>query len=147
MFLYEVTTAKEIEQEYGLPEGSVRRDISRNKFRKSEIRKSGSTWLIAKREAKRVYKGELTMINVRDDWGWVSAHVDEELQNEILFEEVQAWANKKGISIERVKELYHDGLSEGIEEGKYLPFSQWFYGYKEFDEEWEGYDDWKGDIE
>ena len=32
------------------------------------------------------------MINVRDDWNWVSAHVDEELQNEILFEEVQAWA-------------------------------------------------------
>lgn len=147
MFLYEVTTAKEIEQEYGLPEGSVRRDISRNKFRKSEIRKSGSTWLITWREAKRVYKGELTFIIVRDDWGWVSAHVDEELQNEILFEEIQTWADKKGISIERVKELYHDGLSEGIENGKYLPFSQWFYGYKEFDEEWEDYDDWKGDIE
>lgn len=147
MFLYEVTTAKEIEQEYGLPEGSVRRDLSRNKFRKSEVRKSGSTWLITWREAKRVYKGELTMINVRDDWDWVSAHVDEELQNEMLFEEVQAWADKKGISIERVKELYHDGLSEGIENGKYLPFSQWFYEYKEADEEWEDYDDWKGDIE
>lgn len=133
MFLYEVVTPAEIEEMFDLPTGSVRRDINRNKFRKSEIRKSGSTWLITKREAKRVYKGELTMIKVMDDWNWVSNHVDEELKSETLFDDVNEYMQKHNIDLERVKELYHDGLSNGIEDGKYLPFSQWFY---EFSEEW-----------
>lgn len=135
MFLYDVTTSKEIEQEYKLPEGSVRRDLSRNKFRKSEIRKSGSTWLITKREAKRVYKDELTFIDVKDDWDWVRKHVDEELENELLLEEVSDWADEKEIDLNRVKELYHDGIETGAEDGKYLSFSQWFYEYKEMSEE------------
>lgn len=129
MFLYEVVTPAEIEEMFSLPAGSVRRDISRGKFRKSEIRKSGSTWLITKREAKRVYKGELTMINVMNDWDWVSNHVDEELENETLYEEVNEYMQKHNIDLERVKELYHDGLSNGIEDGKYLSFSQWFYEF------------------
>src|SRR5690606_20094540 len=129
MFLYEVTTAKEIEQEYGLPEGSVRRDISRGKFRKAEIRKSGSTWLITKREAIRVYKGEFTFIPVMDDWEWVSMHVDEELKNNALYEDVLRYMRKYNIELGIIKELYHDGLSNGIEDGKYLSFSQWFYEF------------------
>lgn len=131
MFLYDVTTAKEIEETYGLPEGSVRRDLSRDRFRKSEVRKSGSTWLITKREAKRIYKGELTMINVKNDWDWVNEHVRNELENEVLLNDVTEYANKKGIDIDRVKELYVEGIDHGEENGKYLSFSQWFYEYTE----------------
>jgi len=97
MFLYEVVTANEIEEMFSLPEGSVRRDISRGKFRKSEIRKSGSTWLITKREAIRVYKGEFTFIPVMDDWEWVSMHVDEELKNNALYEDVLRYMPKDNI--------------------------------------------------
>lgn len=135
MFLFEVVTPAEIEEMFDLPTGSVRRDINRDKFRKSEIRKSGSTWLITKREAKRVYKGELTMIKVIDDWTWVSMHVDEELENESLFDEVNEYMQKHNIDLDRIKELFHDGLSNGIEDGKYLPFAQWFYEFSE--NEWE----------
>jgi|SRR5690625_5130858 len=131
MFLYQVTTAKEIEQEYNLPEGSVRRDLSRDRFRKSEVRKSGSTWLITKREAKRVYKGEFTMIKVKDDWTWVVEHVEEELENDALYDDVYEYMTKHRIDLDQVKELYHDGLTHGIEDGKYLPFSQWFYEFSE----------------
>jgi Helix-turn-helix domain len=134
MFLFDVVTPAEIEKMFDLPTGSVRRDINRNKFRKSEIRKSGSTWLITKREAKRVYKGELAMIRVMDDWTWVNNHVDEELENETLFDDVNEYMQKHNIDVDRIKELYHDGLSNGIEDGKYLPFAQWFY---EFSDEWE----------
>lgn len=135
MFLYKVTTAKEIEEEYSLPEGSVRRDLSRNKFRQSEIRKSGSTWLITKREAKLFYKGEFTMIKVENDWTWVVNHVDEELENEVLYDDVLEYANGRNIDLDRVKELYMDGIVEGEESGKYLPFAQWFYEYKKEDME------------
>ena len=131
MFLFNVVTPTEIEEMFSLPTGSVRRDINRDKFRKSEIRKSGSTWLITKREAKRVYKGELTMIKVMDDWNWVNNHVDEELENETLFDDVNEYMQKHNIDLDRVKELYHDGLSNGIEDGKYLPFSQWFYEFSD----------------
>lgn len=129
MFLFEVVTPAEIEEMFSLPAGSVRRDISRGKFRKAEIRKSGSTWLITKREAIRVYKGEFTFIPVMDDWEWVSMHVDEELENEILYDDVLRYMQKYNIELGRVKELYHDGLEQGMEDGKYLPFSQWFYEF------------------
>lgn len=135
MFLYQVTTAKEIEQEYGLPEGSVRRDISRGKFRKSEVRKSGSTWLISWREAKRVYKDELTFIPVVNDWEWIRQHVEEELKNETLFDLALDFLEEPFLDlndlVHRLGDLYRDGLVEGMEDGKYLPFSQWFYEYSE----------------
>ena len=73
------------------------------------------------------------MINVKNDWTWVNNHVDEEMENETLFDGVHAYMQKHNIDLDGVKELYHDGLLNGIEDGKYLPFSQWFY---EFSEEW-----------
>src|SRR5690606_38832333 len=99
-----------------------------------EIRKSGSTWLITKREAKRIYKEEFTMIKVNENWDWAVDHVENELENEVLLDEVSEWANEKNIDLDRVKELYHEGLVNGVEENKYLPFPQWFYEYKEMDE-------------
>lgn len=131
MFLYDVVTPAEIEEMYDLPSESVRRDINRGKFRESEVRKSGSTWLITKREAKRIYMGELTMIKVKDDWYWVGDHVDKELENEKLHEQVLEYMQKHNIDLDRVKEMYRDGLSEGMEDSKYLSFSQWFYEFTE----------------
>lgn len=140
MFLDEVMTPKAIEELYDLPHGSVRRDLARDKFRKSEIRKSGSTWIITAREAKRFYKGELTMIKVINSWDWVSYHVDQETENTKLWDVVSEYLNKKNISYKELKELYQQGLETGMDSGKYLSFSQWFYLYKESEEEWEGYD-------
>jgi len=134
MFLYEVTTPREIELEYGLPHRSMTRDLHRGRFRKSEIRKSGATWLITKREAKRVYKSELTFIPVIDDFEWVLFHVRNELQNESFSDLVRRVLNKPFLDdndVCRLADLYHDGLRDGIEDGKYIPFAQWFYEYFE----------------
>lgn len=134
MFLYEVVTPTEIEEMFSLPEGSVRRDISRGKFRKAEIRKSGSTWLITKREAIRVYKGEFTFIPVMDDWEWVSMHVKDELSNPVFDELVRSVLDKPYMDENDVKNLtslYWEGLENGLEDGKYIPFSQWFYEFYE----------------
>jgi|GEM_PF-6894711 len=134
MFLYEVITPSEIEEDFDLPSGSVRRDIHRRKFRSSEIRKSGSTWLITKREALRVYKNELTMIPVMDDFEWVLSHVQDELENPALGDLVRKVLNKPFMDENDVRHLaglYHDGLREGLEDGKYIPFSQWFYEFYE----------------
>ncbi|HDR4572238.1 hypothetical protein JC777_00465 (plasmid) [Bacillus cytotoxicus] len=135
MMLKQVMTAKEMEELYELPPGSVRRDLARGRFRKSEICKSGATWLITAREAKRVYKKELTFIKVLDDWDWVNLHVDEELENSDLYDIVEGWMNKHQIDLNQVKDLYHEGLTQGMENGRYLSFSQWFYEYKE-SQEW-----------
>ncbi|RKO61820.1 helix-turn-helix domain-containing protein [Caldibacillus debilis] len=134
MFLYEVKTTREIEQEFGLPQNSVIRDIRRGKFRTSEIRKSGAAWLITEREARRVYAGELTMIPVKDDFEWVLDHVREELENPVLDDLVRKVMGKPSMDENDMKNLaglYHDGLRNGSENGKYLSFSQWFYEFFE----------------
>lgn len=134
MFLYEVVTANEIEEMFSLPTGSVRRDISRGKFRKSEIRKSGGTWLITAREARRVYTGEFTFIPVIDDWEWVLRHVKNELENPVFDELVRKVLQKPFMNENDVKnlaDLYWDGLQNGSEDGKYIPFAQWFYEFYE----------------
>lgn len=138
MCIYHVTTAREIEQEYGLPVGSVRRDLSRGKFRKSEVRKSGSTWLITKREAARVYKNELTLIPVINDWEWALQHVREELENPVMDELVRKVLHKPFMNDDDVKNLasiYFDGMRSGLDNGKYLPFAQWFYEFYEYENE------------
>lgn len=48
-------TTVEIETEYGLPVGSVRRDIHRNKFAEGEIKKVGRDWTIRMDAADRMY--------------------------------------------------------------------------------------------
>lgn len=134
MFLYEVVTPAEIEEMFSLPSGSVRRDISRGKFRKSEIRKSGGTWLITAREARRVYTGEFTFIPVIDDWEWVTMHVRDELSNPVFDELVRKVLQKPFMNENDVKnlaDLYWEGLQNGLEDGKYIPFSQWFYEFYE----------------
>jgi hypothetical protein len=135
MFLYEVVTPAEIEEMFSLPEGSVRRDISRGKFRRSEIRKSGSTWLITLREAKRVYNNYEEKIQVKKDWEWVRNYIDNEL-NEVLEEEISEFLGD--IPFDRIYELYLEGIEgAGFEDGEeYLSFTEWFYRYKESAEEW-----------
>ena len=120
MCLHKVLTPREIEQIYSLPEGSVRRDLSRNKFRPSEIRKSGGTWLITEREARRVYTGKLTFIPVKDDFEWVLDHVREELKNVTLNDLVRRVLDKPFMNENDVKNLaglYYDGLRNGMEDG------------------------------
>ena len=132
MFLFEVMTSAEIEEKYFLPAGSVRRDLSRGKFRPSEIRKSGGTWLITAREAKRVYTGELTFIPVIDDWEWVLRHVKNELENPVFDGIVRSVLDKPYMDENDVKnlaDLYWCGLQDGLENGKYISFSQWFYEF------------------
>ena len=134
MFLYKVKTTGEIEQEFGLPKNSVVRDIHRGRFRPSEIRKSGGTWLITAREARRVYTGELTFIPVIDDFEWVLYHVGEELKNDTLNDLVRRVLDKPFMDENEVKnlaDLYHEGLRNGMEDGKYIPFAQWFYEFFE----------------
>lgn len=134
MFLYEVMTPREIEIRYNLPHGSVIRDIHRNKFRPSEIRKSSGTWLITEREARRVYTGKLTFIPVKDDFEWVLDHVQQELKNDTLNELVRKVMGKPFMNDNDVKNLaglYYDGLRNGMEDGKYIPFAQWFYEFFE----------------
>lgn len=48
-------TTVEIEEEYGLPKGSVRRDIHRGKFKEHEIKKVGRDWTIRMDAADRLY--------------------------------------------------------------------------------------------
>ncbi|MED0702803.1 helix-turn-helix domain-containing protein [Aeribacillus composti] len=130
MFLYDVVTPAEIEKMFSLPAGSVRRDIKRKLFRRSEIRKSGATWLITLREAKRVYQGYEDKIQVKKDWNWVRNYIDSEL-NPVLEEEIADFLD--GAPFERIYELYFDAI-EGIgieDEGEYLSFVEWFYRFKE----------------
>jgi len=130
MFLYDVVTPAEVEEMFSLPEGSVRRDLRRSKFRRSEIRKSGATWLITLREAKRVYSGYEDKIQVKKDWNWIKTYVDSEL-NPVLEEEIEKFLD--GTPFERIYELYIDAI-EGIgieDEGEYLSFVEWFYRFRE----------------
>jgi hypothetical protein len=130
MFLYDVVTPAEIEKIFSLPEGSVRRDIKRKLFRRSEIRKSGATWLITLREAKRVYSEYEDKIQVKKDWDWIKTYVDSELNPE-LEEEIAEFLGDA--PFERIYELYFDAIEGiGIEnEGEYLSFPEWFYRFKE----------------
>jgi hypothetical protein len=84
--LFEFATPEEIEKELGLLEGTVLYDIFENKkFWSHEVRKSGTTWLITKREAYRVYYEEYSDVRIRNDWNSVMDYVysvfegDEEL--------------------------------------------------------------------
>lgn len=138
MFLYDVTTPAEIEETFGLPTGTVRRDLHRGKFRKSEVRKSGATWLIAWREAKRLYKkGELTMIKVRNDWDWVKAHCESEMSDTLADVAKEYMGNPfmDRNDFLNLYKLYHEsidgaGIPDGAE-GEYLSFGQWLYEMKD----------------
>lgn len=48
-------TTVEVEEEYGLPKGSVRRDIHRGKFQEHEIKKIGRDWTVNMASADKLY--------------------------------------------------------------------------------------------
>lgn len=137
--LYQVATSKEIEKELNLPETTVRRDISRNRFWSHEIRKSGSTWLIMKREAYRVYRNEYEKVKVKCDWRAINEYVfsvlndDDELYGMAaeIFDE-----NDVKMLVQRVAETYSDGIigADLYEEGEtveYICLEQYLYLLKE----------------
>ena len=51
-------TTWEAEQEYGLPEGTIRRDIHRGRFEAGEYQKVGRRWILSREAIERVYKKE-----------------------------------------------------------------------------------------
>lgn len=55
--IYEIYTASEASELWGLERSAVRKAIDRNKFEKElgEIRKSGGTWLVTKEAMERVF--------------------------------------------------------------------------------------------
>jgi len=71
------------------------------------------------------------MISVKDDWTWVVRHVDEALKDDKLYDDVYEYMTKYRIDLDRVKELYLDGITHGSEDGKYLSFSDWFYEFRD----------------
>ncbi|MGL4820196.1 MAG: helix-turn-helix domain-containing protein [Bacilli bacterium] len=54
MCLYEVLTASEAEQLYGLGRNTIAKWCERGKFRKDEYRKSGRTWLVTQQAMERI---------------------------------------------------------------------------------------------
>lgn len=79
------------------------------------------------------------MIKIVNDWNWISKYVDKELENEELYDKVLAYMMKYNISLGRMKELYHDAVDYGMENGKYLSFSEWFQEFREGEKEREDY--------
>jgi hypothetical protein len=58
-------TTLEAEREYDLPEGTVRRDIHRERFEAGEYQKVGRGWILSREAIERVYKkGASKMIEV-----------------------------------------------------------------------------------
>lgn len=74
------------------------------------------------------------MIDVKNDWNWVSTHVESELKDDELYSRVLAYMQKYRLDLDRIKDLYHDGLINGIQDGKYLTFSEWFNRFTEWEE-------------
>jgi len=67
------------------------------------------------------------MIKVKNDWTWVVERVNRELNgNTELEEKVYQYMDEKNIDLDRVKEMYQDGIEHGEENGKYLTFENWF---------------------
>lgn len=70
------------------------------------------------------------MIKVEQNRDWVHEHIAKELNlDEALFQEVQDFADVKNIGVGDIYDLYYDGLCEGIENGEYLSFADWFREY------------------
>ena len=53
--IYDILTFKEASELWGIATSTLRNCVLREKFLEGEYRKSGSTWLITKREMERVY--------------------------------------------------------------------------------------------
>ena len=75
------------------------------------------------------------MIEVKNDWAWISKHVEKELEDEKLYDKVFSYMMKYNIGLGRMKELYHDAVDYGMENGKYLSFSEWFQEFIEGEKE------------
>lgn len=53
--LYEVLTLSEAADIYNISHSTLKTNLSKNIYRKGELRKSGSTWLITRKAIKRLY--------------------------------------------------------------------------------------------
>lgn len=53
--LSQVLTAREADEEWGMADGTVKRDCYRGRFYAEEIKKSKGTWLIVRQALFRVY--------------------------------------------------------------------------------------------
>jgi hypothetical protein len=53
--LSQVLTAREADEEWGMADGTVKRDCNRGRFYAEEIKKSKGTWLIVRQALLRVY--------------------------------------------------------------------------------------------
>lgn len=72
----------------------------------------------------------MELIKVKNDWTWVCHHVDELLNsNEKLNDDILMYIEENKIDLDRIKEMYLDGIEHGIEDGKYLSFETWFYEF------------------
>ncbi|MEK4951933.1 hypothetical protein NST12_16700 [Bacillus sp. FSL W8-1127] len=125
--LYKVATLKEIEEELNLPETTVRRDISRNRFWSHELRKSGSTWLIMKREAYRVYKKEYENVKVKCDLRAINEYVYSILNDDDeLYELASDLFKEQDIKqlCKLVSESYADAINDAglYEDGKVVEY-------------------------
>ena len=79
----------------------------------------------------------MEMISVVNDWTWVREHAEKMIkEDEQLEDEVIKVARENGMEVVNIIELYHEGLLLGQEstgeEGKYLSFKDWFYGFYQF---------------
>lgn len=72
----------------------------------------------------------MEMIQVKNEWEWVDKHIDQELNNEELLNDVLEFATTHKSSILRLKEAYLNALNEGIENNQFLSFRDWFHIYK-----------------
>lgn len=76
----------------------------------------------------------MEMIKVVDDWTWVRKHVGEALRSdEKLYNSVLDYLENRYLTfdeiVHQIGDLYHEGLTEGMEEGKYFSFRDWFYEF------------------
>lgn len=72
----------------------------------------------------------MKMIKVKNDWSWVVDHAKNlMMEDKQLNEDVLRIAIKYRIDPIHIIELYGEGLDNGIEDGKYLSFKNWFYSF------------------
>lgn len=73
---------------------------------------------------------DIEMIEVKNDWSWVVLHAKNLMtEDKELNEDVLKIAKKNRIDIISIIDLYSEGLDNGMDEGKYLSFKDWFYSF------------------
>lgn len=65
---------------------------------------------------------------VKNDWEWIKDHVRKEIASNSVLEEKVI---QTSLSLDQVTELYAEGIEHGMEDGKYLSFTDWFHEFFE----------------